>query len=117
MFIYKIYKLSPLAHEPLVIRIHIPPLSNPSILILCLPNLIADVIECVLCSYTNNHRTAGDEGREVHEEGDEGEVHEGGDGGMGYIEEDFGRGVHAGGDCGVHAAGRGGYMEEEMGGS
>ena len=66
------------------------------------------MIECVLCSYTNNHRTAGDEGREVHE---------GGDGGMGYIKEDFGRGVHAGGDCVVHAAGRGGYMEEEMGGT
>ena len=46
------------------------------------------MIECVLCSYTNNHRTAGDEG-EVHEVGDKGEVREGGDGG--------GR-VHEGGD-------------------
>ena len=53
------------------------------------------MIECVLCSYTNNHRTAGDEG-EVHKGGDKGEVHEGGDGGE----------VHVGGDGG-------GYLKEE----
>ena len=52
------------------------------------------MIECVLCSYTNNHRTAGDEG-EVHKGGDKGEVHEGGDGGgAGYMKEEMGRGVH-----------------------
>ena len=56
-------------HEPLVIRIHIPPLSNPSILILCLPNLIADVIECVLCSYTNNHTEQQEWGGGVNEGG------------------------------------------------